>query len=611
MLFGSYFKGHINKKALATLLAVFSLVVVSGCGGSKELAPTISLTPKSIAIAAGGAAHFIATSSDGSVVRWFVNGVQNGSSTLGTIDVHGNYVAPVQTSGTTVSVIARSDSAHSAEDFATVYVVPPGQVVATRHPQVARYTVNAPASAKSFIQFGIDTNYGLQTWTQSSPQSGGGIEFLVAGMHAFTQYHMRAVVEFRDGTRFLDQDHVFTTGGLQGTDVPIVSAQTMPGKTPQPGIELVNDVQSPGAPVFATDLAGNIIWYYKFTGGSAVDIINPIQPLANGHFLLTLSGQSDALVNVPNPPGTINVLREIDLAGTTIRELTPDDLNARLAAAGFSLSVATIHHEVLPLPNGHFIIVTNLVKQFANLAGFAGPVNVLGDALVDLDASWKPVWTWTTFDHLDVNRHPMQFPDWTHANGLVYLDDGNLLLSMRHQHWVIKIDYRDGAGGGDILWRLGGEGDFALQGGTDPTDWFYGQHGPKLVKTEAPGVFSLSLMDNGNNRMFALGQSCATLGLVQCPYSSGVVYRIDERGKTATITTHMIPPYFSAFGGYTNPLPNGNMEFDFCAATGLPQLAVVYEVTTGINPEVVWQMNVGGFAYRAFRLPSLYPGVQW
>jgi len=41
-------------------------------------------------------------------------------------------------------------------------------------------------------------------------------------------------------------------------------------------------------------------------------------------------------------------------------------------------------------------------------------------------------------DHLDVNRHPMSFPDWLHTNSVVYSpDDKSLMISMRHQAWVI------------------------------------------------------------------------------------------------------------------------------------------------------------------------------
>ena len=47
-------------------------------------------------------------------------------------------------------------------------------------------------------------------------------------------------------------------------------------------------------------------------------------------------------------------------------------------------------------------------------------------------------------------------PDWTHTNAIIYsADDGNLIISIRHQNWLVKIDYNNGAGTGDILWHLG------------------------------------------------------------------------------------------------------------------------------------------------------------
>ncbi len=106
-----------------------------------------------------------------------------------------------------------------------------------------------------------------------------------------------------------------------------------------------------------------------------------------------------------------------------------------------------------------------MTRKFNNLQGTTGTTSVIGDALVDVDQNFNPDWAWNTFDHLDINRRPMNFPDWTHSNGMLYSsDDHNLLLSMRHQNWVIKINFLDGKGSGDVMWRLGEGGDFKLAG---------------------------------------------------------------------------------------------------------------------------------------------------
>ena len=63
--------------------------------------------------------------------------------------------------------------------------------------------------------------------------------------------------------------------------------------------------------------------------------------------------------------------------------------------------------------------------------------------------------------------------DWTHGNSLQLTPDGNILYSSRHQDWIIKIDYRDGTGTGNILWRMGPGGDFTFNNvNHDPWPWF-------------------------------------------------------------------------------------------------------------------------------------------
>jgi hypothetical protein len=207
----------------------------------------------------------------------------------------------------------------------------------------------------------------------------------------------------------------------------------------------------------------------------------------------------------------------------------------------------------------------------------------------------------------------MNFPDWTHSNGMLYSrDDHNLLLSMRHQNWVIKINFLDGTGSGAVMWRLGEGGDFGLQNATDPTDWFYAQHGLSYFTANTTGVFRIGMMDNGNDRMFPTGSVfCRPYqpATAQC-YSTMPLLEINENNMTATMIAHYVPPpsYFSFFGGNAELLSNNDMEVDFCAAL---KGAIVQE----LNPQasqVLWQATTpGADQFHVYRLPSLYPGVQW
>ena len=92
--------------------------------------------------------------------------------------------------------------------------------------------VDVPQTSTVSIEFGLDTNYGLQTSAQSIPTGGGQLNILVAGMRASTPYHMRAVAQLPDGSQFTDSDHVFTTAAIPSGLVPNVVAATTPGMTP-------------------------------------------------------------------------------------------------------------------------------------------------------------------------------------------------------------------------------------------------------------------------------------------------------------------------------------------------------------------------------------------
>jgi len=310
------------------------------------------------------------------------------------------------------------------------------------------------------------------------------------------------------------------------------------------------------------------------------------------------------------------VIREFDLAGNTVQQLTMEDLNARLAANGFNVTLSYFSHEIVLLPNGHYLVIANTVRPFSNLPGYPGTTNVVGDTVVDLDSTLQPRWLWNSFDHLNVNRHPMGFPDWTHSNSLAYSqDDGNFLISMRHQNWVLKIDYENGAGSGNIIWHLGEGGDFKLTNGVDPTDWFYAQHYANFISPNTTGVFNLELFDNGDDRAFPKGLICGPLpGQTPCLYSTVAQFQIDENAMTATFLFHDKLPHtlYSSFAGNNDLLANGNIQYNLAGT--MP--AYAFEVQPGANltdpAQTVWEMSVPGTnTYRMNRLPSLYPGVQW
>lgn len=501
--------------------------------------------------------------------------------------------------------------------------LPVGQVTPTNNPQVALYTMTLPFPGGVTINFGTDTTYGLKTWPQSTSSAGNAISIFVAGMRATTTYHMQAAVKFSNGITANDVDHTFTTKAVPANMHLNVSTTATAGMTPQPGLELLNPLSGTPTGVIVTDLFGNVLWTYANPASNpTLNIINGVKMLPDGNLLMAIG--LGIPFTEPISADTFNEIREVNLAGDTVREISIDNLNTELAAATCAechVTLDTFHHDVEPLPNGHWLVLADTTMA---LSGTSTPpltnapaTTMLGDVIVDLDQNLQPVWVWNQFNHLDPNRHPFGVADWTHSNAVVYSkDDGNILVSIRNQNWIVKIKYLNGTGDGSILWRLGEGGDFSLQGGTDPTDWQYAQHAPSFFSPNTSGVFSLGAMDNGNDRIFPAGVKCGSPGAPICLYSTIPVWQIDESRKTAVLTFHQIlpPNLYSIFGGNTEQLLNGNVEYDLCGiGVGTSQPAsFVYEVTPESNPQTVWSMHVTGtYLYRASRIPSFYPGVQW
>jgi arylsulfate sulfotransferase len=482
-------------------------------------------------------------------------------------------------------------------------VPPSSMVLPTQHPLVARYNVSITGGAQVWVEFGPDTNYGRQTSQFSTPGPGTDIvPVLVAGMKASTLYHMRAHAQWPNGNTWVDQDRTFTTGPLPSSSelkkgsgpMPVVNVTrpSVPGSSPAPGVELFSFAS---APTVVTDLNGNILWYCDIPA-------IPIKPLPNGNFVVNLGTD----------------LQELDLTCKVLRDVSYQQVNQSLQAGGYDFTIPPplglgggnpFHHDILPLPNGHWLTLCQIAKNFDNLVGISGTTQVVGDAVVDIDPSGNVAWAWNSFDHLDVNRHPyFGLPDWTHSNALVYTPDGNLLLSMRAQSWILKLDYANGTGAGDILWKLGADGDFTLPGG-DPSQWFYSQHYPSIVSTNG-SVITLAIYDNGNFRTFSDGTVCG-VGTGPACFSRATIFQADESTGLATLLWLDLPGLFSNFGGSIGVLSNGNVEFDNCYPIATAASSIM-EVTPNANPQVVLQMNiVGDIAYRGYRIPSMYPGVTW
>jgi hypothetical protein len=142
----------------------------------------------------------------------------------------------------------------------------------------------------------------------------------------------------------------------------------------------------------ATDLLGRVIWFYKRQGGLYQDRSNLMRPTPKGSMLMTVNAESK----------TGQLLREIDLAGNTLRETNVARVREQLGARGED-PICSFYRKFMQLPKGHTLALGSMERVLTSVH-CAGPVNVLNDAVVDLDEDWQVVWSWNSFKQLDVTR---------------------------------------------------------------------------------------------------------------------------------------------------------------------------------------------------------------
>ena len=520
----------------------------------------------------------------------------------GTYDIKVTVKDGYQATETTTAVVA--DAVDSRVSGSQPVITP------TTNPLVALYSVPPTQPGPGphgtvHVEFAVAGDQPSWRSTDDLPSlPGKSTNFFVAGMRPNTTYEMRDV--FSDGAT--SSPLTFTTGSLPTTlSFTSFTAQTPAG----PGTDADQDMifhQLPKAASnvpnpLATDLQGRVDWYYD-TSTSGLTFTYAGQSLVPGGTVLLIGTDHAAPL-----PGSRNVLREIDLAGDVVRETNLAAVNAELTSRGLD-AISSFTHDVERLPNGQTATI-GLVERTVNINGT--PTDYIGAMIVVLDKDLQVTWTWNAFDHLDVNRGPVlgevqqpgsQEPtaavprlpavDWLHLNAVSWSPaDHDLVLSVRHQDWVLKVDYRDGAGDGHIIWKLGQGGDFTVNS-TDPNPWFSHQHDAHYIDDH-----TLVLFDNGNTRRASDPNA----------HSRGQVWTLDEQTMTATLVVNADLGSYSGALGAAERLSNGDYSFTLGTNGPVPPRPPAHTVEVTPDGTKVYDLVANAPEYRSFRMRTLYEGV--
>jgi arylsulfate sulfotransferase len=501
-------------------------------------------------------------------------------------------------------------------------------VTATANPLIALFSAPSCPTG-SFMGVGFELS-GSTTMTYTNFRSchAGTMNFYIAGMLANSTYNMHYEVD--TGGTIVPNSTIlpFTTGPLPSTiTFPPAGPLVQPASQADLSCRVLFTGFSPTGTCFptgaypeATTLEGSVLWYYGLDHPQTTRIV-PKNNLVGTTLLMISQGAGTGTGSFGNNVDQ-EVVREVDLAGNIIRQTNADRVSEQLVAAGTD-PITNFHHEAMRLPNGHTITFGSVQRIYpAGTQGSSGPIDIVGLMIIELDENFQVVWHWDAYDHagggtqLDINRAAVRGEscgvglscvetlgcptvliantavDWLHGNSAQYQpSDGSLLVSLRDQDWVIKIDYNNGQGTGNILWRLGAGGDFTMNS-TDPYPWFSGQHD---VEFQYGGQQVLSLFDNGNTRVLSFpGEN-----------SRGQVLNVDETNMQVSLNQSVYLDGYSPALGTAQLLGNGDYTFE---PGFLNPGSHSYEQSIEVTPSssVVYEFEGDNPAYRSWRLPSLY-----
>jgi hypothetical protein len=451
----------------------------------------------------------------------------------------------------------------------------------TKHPLVMLFS-HAPCELGSRMRVVVLATQQVRQptpWRSCTP--GRSMNFLLAGLQANRGYTASAEIK-SEGNSIYSAEVSFLTGPLP-EGLPVVTPYVR-RLEPHPFGTLLLAPLFPNLPT-ATDLEGEVIWYYP----GAVSLLTRAE-----------GGRFWGVIQSPGPK-SLQRFREFDLTGMTLRESNAERINEQLRAMN-KREISGFHHEARSLPDGRVLVLASNEQIMTDVQG-EGDVNIVGDVILVLDQNLQVVWVWDGFDHLDPTEKALldekcsigacppiylaaDGNDWTHANSVQLAPDGSFIVSIRHLDCVIKINYANGEGDGAVIWRLGRDGDFSLDGAEG--GWFSHQHDAALMENGF-----LILFDNGNVRR--RDDNLVT--------SRGQIFALDETTRSARLLMNVdLGTYHFALGS-AQVLPDGT--FHFGAGWILPDNTAEAIEVDGIG-SVWYSATINRPIYRSFRLPDLY-----
>ncbi len=196
------------------------------------------------------------------------------------------------------------------------------------------------------------------------------------------------------------------------------------------------------------------------------------------------------------------------------------------------------HHDGIRLASGNALLLclTEIPCDIAQRVAGGQPGTehdgrMYADYLVEMTTDGRIVWEWRSWEHLEPESYPIVNPqdarsEWTHANTVVELPDGNLMLSFRHLSTVVIVDRRSRG----VIWQVG-------------PPLLHNQHAPSLLPNG-----NILIFDNGTHRaplpysrVIEIDPATREVVLIN-EGASGRLFEVTAEGQ---LVWEYINPYFS------------------------------------------------------------------
>lgn len=311
------------------------------------------------------------------------------------------------------------------------------------------------------------------------------------------------------------------------------------------GYILVRKVEDPARQLLL-DHEGRVVWYHEFD--TALSRFYSWTPRGT---ILSLHDEDEIV--------------EFDLEGKVLNRL-------RYGEGGFDQH---LHHEIIENEKGQIVSLTRNMQLF-DLSAFGGleQDTIFGDGILVLDQEGNKVWEWDIYEHEDPlqdERINEMKKDWSHANSLDIDRDGHYLISFRNFHQVWKVHGETG----EILWKLGMNGDFDL----GKEEVFLSQH------TAHVNPFGeLMIFDNGGPERM---------------YSRAISFEVNGMGdyRRGRIWIQLPRELYSFKEG--SAYMTGEDRVLFCSSR-TNQLVI-----TDREGNIYWQLRSSASFYRAYYIPDI------